>query len=61
MTIPELISQFRVLFKELLCCNSFEDLDYICWGEYWMSIDEEMNVIGHDFLIYHFDTFLLCD
>ena len=26
-----------------------------------MSIYEEVNVIWHDFLIYHFNTFLLCD
>lgn len=52
MIIPELISQFWMLSKKLLCCNPFEDLNDISRGKYWMSIDEEMNVIGHDFLIY---------
>ncbi len=61
MTIPELISQFRMLFKEFLCCDSFEYLDYVCRGEYRMSIDEEVYVIGHNFLVYQRNALLICD
>jgi len=48
-------------FEEFLCSDAFEYLDYVCWCKYRMSIDEEVDMVGHDFLINKFNAFLLCD
>ncbi|KUK43907.1 MAG: hypothetical protein XD72_1721 [Methanothrix harundinacea] len=60
MSIPKLISQFWVLFKELLRGNTLEDLNNIGRSKYGVSRHEEVNMIRHDILIDQCNTLLLC-